>query len=261
MRIGAMLGDISRSLFKRPVTERYPFERKPTPERLRGQLTFDAAKCTGCKICVRDCPAVRDRAARRGQGDQALRDEVPHRPLHLLRAVRRELQLRRARHVARAVGTGGARPASRSRCCSAGRRTSRRCKNPPPKPAPRSRRRRPRRRPPADRREPAAEAVEPARHVATLPFPTPRPARVAVLGVGNEMNGDDGAGVRVVRALAARLAATPGLLLIDGGRGPRELHRAAPPLPARPDRRNRCRPPGPAARYARPGSTGARPTA
>jgi formate hydrogenlyase subunit 6/NADH:ubiquinone oxidoreductase subunit I len=58
MRIGAMLGDISRSLFKRPVTERYPFERKPTPERLRGQLTFDPAKCTGCKICVRDCPAA-----------------------------------------------------------------------------------------------------------------------------------------------------------------------------------------------------------
>jgi formate hydrogenlyase subunit 6/NADH:ubiquinone oxidoreductase subunit I len=52
-----MLGDISRSLFKRPVTERYPFERRPTPERLRGQLTFDPAKCTGCKICVRDCPA------------------------------------------------------------------------------------------------------------------------------------------------------------------------------------------------------------
>ena len=57
MRIGAMLGDISRSLFKRPVTELYPFERRPAPERLRGQLTFDPAKCTGCKICVRDCPA------------------------------------------------------------------------------------------------------------------------------------------------------------------------------------------------------------
>lgn len=57
MRIGAMLGDISRSLFKRPVTELYPFERRPTPERLRGQLTFDPAKCTGCKICSRDCPA------------------------------------------------------------------------------------------------------------------------------------------------------------------------------------------------------------
>jgi formate hydrogenlyase subunit 6/NADH:ubiquinone oxidoreductase subunit I len=57
MRIGAMLGDISRSFFKRPVTELYPFERRPTPERLRGQLLFDATKCTGCKICVRDCPA------------------------------------------------------------------------------------------------------------------------------------------------------------------------------------------------------------
>lgn len=57
MRIGAMLGDISRSFFKRPVTERYPFERKAAPERLRGLLTFDPAKCTGCKICVRDCPA------------------------------------------------------------------------------------------------------------------------------------------------------------------------------------------------------------
>jgi formate hydrogenlyase subunit 6/NADH:ubiquinone oxidoreductase subunit I len=58
MRIGAMLGDITRSLFKRPVTELYPFERRPAPERLRGQLMFDAAKCTGCKICVRDCPAA-----------------------------------------------------------------------------------------------------------------------------------------------------------------------------------------------------------
>lgn len=57
MRIGAMLGDISRSLFKRPVTELYPFERRPTPERLRGQLRFDASKCSGCKICMRDCPA------------------------------------------------------------------------------------------------------------------------------------------------------------------------------------------------------------
>jgi formate hydrogenlyase subunit 6/NADH:ubiquinone oxidoreductase subunit I len=57
MRLGAMLGDISRSLFTRPVTERYPFERKPAPERLRGKLVYDSSKCTGCKVCVRDCPA------------------------------------------------------------------------------------------------------------------------------------------------------------------------------------------------------------
>jgi formate hydrogenlyase subunit 6/NADH:ubiquinone oxidoreductase subunit I len=53
-----MLGDISRSLFKKPVTELYPFIKKGAPERLRGALNFDAAKCTGCKICVRDCPAA-----------------------------------------------------------------------------------------------------------------------------------------------------------------------------------------------------------
>jgi hydrogenase 3 maturation protease len=41
-----------------------------------------------------------------------------------------------------------------------------------------------------------------------------------VLGVGNDMNGDDGAGVCVVRELAARMAATPGVLLIDGGIAP-----------------------------------------
>ncbi len=71
MRLGAMLGDIGRSLFKKPVTEMYPFERKPAPERLRGKLLFDPDKCTGCKICVRDCPAnaleliVIDKAAKR----------------------------------------------------------------------------------------------------------------------------------------------------------------------------------------------------
>ena len=57
MRIGAMVGDITRSLFKAPFTERYPFERKPAPDRLRGKLEFDAATCTGCRICARDCPS------------------------------------------------------------------------------------------------------------------------------------------------------------------------------------------------------------
>ena len=71
MRIGAMLGDISRSLFRKPVTELYPFTRKPAPGRLRGKLNFNPESCTGCKICVRDCPAnaldlaVVDKAAKR----------------------------------------------------------------------------------------------------------------------------------------------------------------------------------------------------
>ncbi len=57
MKIGAMLGDIFTSLFKRPVTERYPFERKADPERLRGKLIWDPGKCSGCLLCVKDCPA------------------------------------------------------------------------------------------------------------------------------------------------------------------------------------------------------------
>ena len=53
-----------------------------------------------------------------------------------------------------------------------------------------------------------------------LQLPSPRPARVAILGVGNEMKGDDGAGVRVVRELSQRMPATPGVLLIDAGQAP-----------------------------------------
>lgn len=57
MKIGAMLSDVLGSLFKKPATEKYPFERKPAPERLRGQLFWEPSKCTGCQLCVKDCPA------------------------------------------------------------------------------------------------------------------------------------------------------------------------------------------------------------
>ena len=57
MKIGSMLGDISTSLFKKPVTEKYPFEKKQAPEHLHGKLVYDATKCTGCSLCMKDCPA------------------------------------------------------------------------------------------------------------------------------------------------------------------------------------------------------------
>lgn len=57
MKIGAMLGDILRSLFKKPATELYPFVKSPVPEDLRGALQYDPGKCTGCQLCVKDCPA------------------------------------------------------------------------------------------------------------------------------------------------------------------------------------------------------------
>lgn len=55
-KIGTMLGEIVPSLFKKPATDLYPFERNPAPERLRGRLVWDADKCVGCNLCVKDCP-------------------------------------------------------------------------------------------------------------------------------------------------------------------------------------------------------------
>lgn len=52
-----MLEDIVRSLFRRPITQKYPFERHEAPERLRGQLHWDGEKCTGCCLCSKECPA------------------------------------------------------------------------------------------------------------------------------------------------------------------------------------------------------------
>jgi formate hydrogenlyase subunit 6/NADH:ubiquinone oxidoreductase subunit I len=57
MRLGTMLSDVLRALFRRPVTELYPFERSTPVERLRALLQFNPEKCTGCGLCVKDCPA------------------------------------------------------------------------------------------------------------------------------------------------------------------------------------------------------------
>ena len=57
MRLGSMFGDLFRSLFKRPVTEMYPFQKTAAPSRLRGELHYSPEKCTGCQLCVKDCPS------------------------------------------------------------------------------------------------------------------------------------------------------------------------------------------------------------
>ncbi len=60
------------------------------------------------------------------------------------------------------------------------------------------------------------------------------PVRLAIMGVGNELNGDDAAGVAVVRALQPALAGQPRLLLIEAGPAPENftgpLRRFAPNL-------------------------------
>lgn len=57
MTIGSMLGDVVKSFFKKPATVKYPFEKLEAPENLRGKLVWDPEKCSGCMLCVKDCPS------------------------------------------------------------------------------------------------------------------------------------------------------------------------------------------------------------
>jgi len=57
MKFGSMFSDVLPSLFSSPMTELYPFERREPPARLRALLHWDPEQCTGCGLCVMDCPA------------------------------------------------------------------------------------------------------------------------------------------------------------------------------------------------------------
>jgi len=59
-----------------------------------------------------------------------------------------------------------------------------------------------------------------AQKLAALSAALSRTPRLALLGIGNELNGDDAAGVLAVRALRDRLASRPQLLLIEAGLAP-----------------------------------------
>ncbi len=68
-----------------------------------------------------------------------------------------------------------------------------------------------------------------------LPRPgTNKPPRVAVMGVGHELLGDDAAGVMVARALKPALVHQQDVLIIDGGQSPENqtgnLRRFSPDL-------------------------------
>jgi NAD(P)H-quinone oxidoreductase subunit I len=57
MKTIGMVKDMVQSAFRRPVTEFYPVERRPSLPQFRGQLCWDPENCTGCGLCVKDCPA------------------------------------------------------------------------------------------------------------------------------------------------------------------------------------------------------------
>jgi formate hydrogenlyase subunit 6/NADH:ubiquinone oxidoreductase subunit I len=52
-----MLQQVLSSIFKKPVTSHYPFEKTPMPDKFRGKLVFYPEKCIGCKLCMKDCPS------------------------------------------------------------------------------------------------------------------------------------------------------------------------------------------------------------
>jgi formate hydrogenlyase subunit 6/NADH:ubiquinone oxidoreductase subunit I len=57
MKIGSMLGEILNSVFRRTATVQYPYARTPVPSRLRSTIRFNPEKCTGCALCMKDCPS------------------------------------------------------------------------------------------------------------------------------------------------------------------------------------------------------------
>jgi len=52
-----LLPELWRTLFTRPITVRFPFGPLELPPYFRGKVTIEPALCTGCGVCVRDCPA------------------------------------------------------------------------------------------------------------------------------------------------------------------------------------------------------------
>jgi formate hydrogenlyase subunit 6/NADH:ubiquinone oxidoreductase subunit I len=54
---GRILTEVLPHAFKKPVTTEYPRVKAQMPEQFRGKVVSSDAKCVGCKICMRDCPA------------------------------------------------------------------------------------------------------------------------------------------------------------------------------------------------------------
>lgn len=54
---GKMVPFVLKMLAKKPATVSYPADKAEMPENFRGKLEFDASKCVGCNLCVKDCPA------------------------------------------------------------------------------------------------------------------------------------------------------------------------------------------------------------
>ena len=56
-RLPALIKDMGSCLFKKPVTQEYPFVKVQAPEGYRGRHVFYPEKCISCGLCERDCPS------------------------------------------------------------------------------------------------------------------------------------------------------------------------------------------------------------
>ncbi len=56
MKLSSMLKDVWYALWHKAATQTYPDPAPASPERLRGKMYWDEAVCTGCQLCVKDCP-------------------------------------------------------------------------------------------------------------------------------------------------------------------------------------------------------------
>lgn len=53
----AMEDDLIKSLIKKPITLRFPYERAQPVERMRGEINWKIEKCIGCTLCAKVCPS------------------------------------------------------------------------------------------------------------------------------------------------------------------------------------------------------------
>ena len=52
-----LLTAVIEAMTNSPETVGYPFGELNLPEVFRGAILFDTEKCSGCGLCVKDCPA------------------------------------------------------------------------------------------------------------------------------------------------------------------------------------------------------------
>ncbi len=56
-KLGKVFVEAVTSLFKKPATSGYPFEKREIHKSYNGKIAFEQPKCIGCQICVKNCPA------------------------------------------------------------------------------------------------------------------------------------------------------------------------------------------------------------